>query len=148
MVQEGIAAGHSPRFKLECLRLSCMERDLLSGFEEYVSYRSALEDHVRLPREQQDAVLTPEEPDAEWLGPREALYDLAISAGSLPNLRLLILDIRPWPYEMSALSIDNLSRGNSLEDLTGKFPVEATGRKGYASSSVSASFSQAARGGS
>ncbi|GAC98868.1 54S ribosomal protein L4 [Pseudozyma hubeiensis SY62] len=146
-VREGISAGQSPRLKLECLRLSCGDNDVLRGFDEYVAYRFALQEYVRLPRSQQDAVPTPVEPDNAWLEPQKALYDLAASAGRLPLLRLLILEVCNNPNYLSADSIDNLARGNSIEDMTGKLPSQATGTKGYASSSVSSSFSQATRGG-
>ena len=100
-VRSALSAGESPGRTLECLRLSAMEPDALMDFASYVAWRSACKDHDQLSPQQRAAQPVPPGPndrDALMLKTHEALYDLAVNAGNMPRLRLIILDARPFKY--------------------------------------------------
>lgn len=94
-VQDALTAGLSPRLTLECLRFSALPDYVLYNFQAYVAWRRAQEEYDELTGPQKATRSRPSYPD---LSPacllfQEALYELAINAGNVPNLRILTLEV-------------------------------------------------------
>lgn len=107
-VPNAIAEGLSPRATLSCLRLSLLPADALVEFGAYVAWRKAWSLYERLKSQDQAREPAPRAPlgPARRFAVQEALYDLATHSSSMPNLRLLLLELSPLEPLLSPCESD------------------------------------------
>lgn len=124
-MQADIAANHSPRQKLECLRLSELRPEALHYFGDYVAWRKARDAYYRLPPEMQALRTEPPRPIVTTEDPtfQDALYDLAANSHRLPYLRLLILDTQIYPMSQPSDALKLLVKEGTLTDVSKRFPA-------------------------
>lgn len=107
-VKKAISAGLSPNQKLERLRLSALPHEMLYDFEQYAAERA-------LGNDDNDIL--------EWgaseteIAYHSALYNLARQSFSLPNLRLLILEVPLERNQPPTKLLDQLVNRKQLKRL-------------------------------